>query len=107
VEQMLQDSIIHAKTDIQTRALVEAQTEGKQIIETTTQFISKNNTLLTDMELAETKSAIEELQQLIEKGNKDEINGSIERLNEISRPYAERVMDKAISTAMKGKNIME
>jgi molecular chaperone HscA len=107
VEQMLEDSIIHAKTDIQTRALVEAQTEGRQIIETTAQFITKNKALLTDMELNETKSAIEELQQLIEKGSKDELNGAIEKLNEISRPYAERVMDKAISTAMKGKNIME
>lgn len=107
VEQMLQDSIIHAKTDIQTRALVEAQTEGRQIIETTAQFIAKNKILLTDTELNETGSAIEELQQLIEKGNKDELNGAIEKLNEISRPYAERIMDKAISTAMKGKNIME
>ncbi len=107
VEQMLEDSLIHAKTDIQTRALVEAQTEGRQIIETTAQFIIKNKALLTDMELNETKSAIEELQQLIEKGSKDELNGAIEKLNEISRPYAERVMDKAINTAMKGKNIME
>ena len=44
---------------------------------------------------------------VIENGNKDEILSNIERLNEISRPYAERVMDEAISKAMKGKNITE
>ena len=32
---------------------------------------------------------------------------TIEKLNEISRPYAERLMDEAISKAIKGKNIME
>jgi molecular chaperone HscA len=107
VEKMLLDSITHAKDDIQTRALVEAQTEGKQIIETTTQFINKHNSLLTPKELADTNEATEQLRLLIEKGNKDEIHTAIEKLNEISRPYAERVMDEAINNAMKGKNIME
>lgn len=107
VEEMLLDSITHAKDDIQTRALVEAQTEGRQIIETTSQFIIKNKALLTETELMDMNAAINMLQELIGKGSKDEINGAIEQLNEISRPYAERVMDKAISTAMTGKNIME
>ncbi|MBL7746820.1 MAG: Fe-S protein assembly chaperone HscA, partial [Chitinophagaceae bacterium] len=107
VEKMLLDSITHAKDDIQVRALVEAQTEARQILETTSQFIAKNKGLLTEMELADTKEAVTSLEQLIASGNKDELHAGIERLNEISRPYAERVMDKAISTAMKGKNIME
>lgn len=106
VEKMLLDSITHAKEDIQTRALVEAQTEAKQIIETTSQFISKNKNFLTVEELTETMSAINKLTELMDKGNKDEIQGHIEKLNEISRPYAERLMDEAISTAMKGKNLM-
>ncbi len=107
VEKMLADSITHAKDDMQTRALVEAQTEAKQIIGTTTQFTSKNKNFLTEKELKETELAIQQLNGLIEKGNKDEIHTAIEKLNEISRPYAERLMDEAIGKAMKGKNIME
>jgi molecular chaperone HscA len=107
VEKMLADSITHAKNDMQTRALVEAQTEAKQIIDTTSQFISKNRSFLTEQELTETGVAIRQLTILIERGNKDEIHTAIEKLNEISRPYAERLMDEAISKAMKGKNIME
>jgi len=105
VEQMLLDSITHAKDDIQVRALVEAQTEAQQILESTTQFIAKNRGFLTEQELAETETAIEKLSGLVMTGNKDEIHGSIEKLNEISRPYAERLMDEAISTVMKGKKI--
>ena len=107
VEKMLFDSITHAKDDIQVRALVEAQTEGRQIIETTSQFIIKNNDFLNAEERNETEIAMQNLAGLIENGNKDEIHTAIEKLNEISRPYAERLMDDAISKAMKGKNIME
>lgn len=35
------------------------------------------------------------------------IHSKIEELNDISRPYAERVMDKAISSAMKDKSVYE
>jgi molecular chaperone HscA len=107
VEKMLMDSIAHAKEDMQTRALVEAQTEARQIIDSTSQFITKNKTFLSGQELSETEKAIQQLAGLLENGNKDEIHAGIEKLNEISRPYAERLMDEAISKAIKGKNIME
>jgi molecular chaperone HscA len=107
VEKMLMDSITHAKDDMQTRALVEARTEARQIIDTTSRFITKNRSFLTEQEITETESAITSLGNLLEKNNKDEIHAATEKLNEISRPYAERLMDEAISKAIKGKNIME
>lgn len=107
VEQMLMDSITHAKKDMTTRALVEAQTEAQQILATTSQFINKNKGFLTVQELSDTETAMKKLNELLETGNKDEIHTVIEKLNEISRPYAERLMDEAIGKAMKGKNIME
>jgi molecular chaperone HscA len=107
VEKMLLDSITNAKDDIQLRALVEAQTEARQIIDTTGQFLTRNKALLTDKELDDTSKAMDALEVLITSGTKDEIQMGIEKLNDISRPYAERVMDTAISSAMRGKNIME
>jgi molecular chaperone HscA len=105
VEKMLLDSITHAKEDMQTRALVEAKTEGQQILAATKQFLDKNTSFLTDEEISATHEAINELESKIASGNKDEIHTAIEKLNELSRPYAERLMDHAISTAMKGKVI--
>jgi len=107
VEKMLMDSIAHAREDIQVRALVEAQTEAKQIIDTTTQFILKNSNFLSDEEIQKTRQAMDALSVLTTKGAKDEIQAGIEKLNEISRPYAERLMDEAISKAIKGKSITE
>ena len=105
VEQMLMDSIAHAKEDIQTRAFVEAQTEAKQILETTEQFLKKNRSFLSVQELEMTQTSMNNLTKILLNGNKDEIHSAIEKLNEISRPFAERLMDHAISTAMKGKKI--
>jgi len=105
VERMLMESITHAREDMNTRALVEARTEGEQLISATLNFIKKNNSLLSAQEIEETNQAVNELQLLLAGSNKDAIHYSIEKLNEISRPYAERVMDTAIGVAMKGKKI--
>ncbi len=105
VEKMLMESITHAKEDISTRALVEARTEAIQILDTTRQFIQRNTGFLTATELADTEIAMDELSLLQEQGTKDEIQAGIERLNEISRPYAERLMDTAVAAALKDKSI--
>ncbi len=107
VEKMLLDSITHAREDMATRALVEAQTEARQILDTTEHFLVKNKSLLTEKEIMATKEAIQNLQSVMESGDKDKVQKAIEELNERSRPFAERVMDHAISTAMKGKSIRD
>ena len=107
VEKMLLDSITHAKEDISTRAVVEAVTEAQQLLETTNRFLEKNYSFLTPEEIENTKKAMQELQILVKTGDKDQVHSGIEKLNEISRPYAERLMDHAISYSMKGKNILE
>lgn len=105
VEKMLLSSITHAKDDIAKRSLIEARTEGEQLLETTEKFIQKNAGHLYQDELLQTAEAMQALQLALTMEDKDLIHNKIEALNDISRPYAERVMDLAISTAMKGKNI--
>jgi len=105
VEKMLLDSITHAKDDIATRALVEARTEAEQLLETTEKFIQKNATHLSKDELMQTAAAMQALQLASTMDDKDLIHTKVEQLNDISRPYAERIMDQAVSAAMKGKTI--
>ena len=105
VEAMLTDSITHAKEDIATRALVEARTEGEQLLETTEKFIQKNTAHLSKEELIATAAAMQALQLSLTLDDKDLIHTKVEKLNEISRPYAERIMDEAVSSAMKGREV--
>ena len=94
-----------AKDDIATRAITEARTEGEQLLKTTERFLQKNATQLSKDELLETANAMQALQLAITMDDKDLIHKKIEELNDISRPYAERLMDTAIAGAMKGKAI--
>ncbi|MEO6404033.1 MAG: molecular chaperone DnaK [Ferruginibacter sp.] len=105
VEQMLLDSITHAKDDVSARALAEARAEGEQLLKTTERFLQKNTTLLSKEEILETANAMQALQMAITMEDKDLIQTKHELLNDISRPYAERIMDQAVSAAMKGKSI--
>lgn len=105
VEKMLMDSITHAHTDIAARALAEARTEGEQLLKTTERFLQKNSTSLSREELLQTADAMQALQLALTMADKNLIQSKTEELNNISRPYAERIMDEAVSKAMKGKSV--
>ena len=107
VEKMLLESIQYATEDIKVRALVEAKTEAQQLIDTTQKFLTKNAEFLLREEIDATNKAMTDLGISLDSGDKDLIHQRTEALNEISRPYAERVMDLAISKAMSGKSIKD
>ena len=107
VEKMLMESIQHASEDIKIRALVEAKTEAQQLVDTTQKFLNKNAGFLLPEEIAATTKAIDDLRSALDSEDKDLIHQKTESLNEISRPYAERVMDMAINKAMSGKSIKD
>lgn len=106
VERMLLDSLTHAKEDMQTRALVEASTEAEQMIVTTEKFVAKHRELLSEAELATTQTHLQQLRDAIAAKDKDRVQKETEQLNEVTRPFAERVMDAALKDAMKGKKIV-
>jgi Fe-S protein assembly chaperone HscA len=105
VEQMLMDSITHAKDDVSARMLIEAKTEADQMVYTVERFLEKNGSLLNAEEISNTHIHLEALKAALATGDKDLIHAKIDDLNNFTRPFAERVMDVAISTAMKGKSI--
>jgi molecular chaperone HscA len=103
VEKILFDSMQNAEKDIEKRALAEAKTEAEQLLQTIEKFIQKNIAALTQAEINATSLAIQSLQLSMQMEDKNLIQAKTEVLNNISRPYAERVMDEAVSNAMKGK----
>ena len=105
VEKMLLDSITHAKEDMQIRALVEARTEGEEILAVTEKFIAKNASLLTAEEITATASAMQALQLALTMEDKNLVHSKIEELNEVTRPFAERAMDVAVGEALRGRVI--
>ena len=105
VEQMLLDSMQHAKEDMALRALTEAKTEAEQLLQTTENFLQKNFQQLTKDELTATSLAMQALQLALDMNDKNLIQTKTEELNDISRPYAERIMDEAIQKNLAGNKI--
>jgi molecular chaperone HscA len=105
VEKMLIDSITHAKSDVEQRMLIEARSEAEQLVYTAERFIEKHAQYLTAIEISETQVHIEALKAALQTVVKDDILKKADELNEFTRPFAERVMDVAVSSAMKGKSI--
>ena len=105
VEKMLIDSVENAKEDVSKRMLIEARTEGEQMVYTVESFLAKNTEQVSETEIADTQNLIQSLKNALGSGDKDLILKSIDELNDFTRPFAERLMNTAISTAMKGKAI--
>ncbi len=105
VEKMLIDSVENAKEDVSKRMLIEARTEGEQMVYIVERFLAKNTEQVSETEIADTQNLIQSLKNALGSGDKDLILKSIDELNEFTRPFAERLMNTAISTAMKGKAI--
>ena len=105
VEKMLIDSIQNAKEDVSKRMIIEARTEGEQMVYTVERFLEKNSAQVSEQEANDTQKLISALKSSLSSGDKDQIHKSIDELNEFTRPFAERLMNTAISSAMKGKAI--
>ncbi len=105
LEQMLLDSLVHAKEDMSYRSLKEAITEAQNLCYATQNFIKKNKEELSEFELEKTGIYIEHLKTAISIEDKDQILKAHDELNDFTKSYAERLMDKAIVMALKGKTI--
>ena len=107
VEKMLLDSFTNAENDFQTRLLIETQEEAKMLISRTKQFINKNHSAFSTSEITEIEQLIIQLQQKISDNNRTTIQNAIQKLDDISRPFAEKIMDEAVRKALIGTNIQQ
>lgn len=107
VERMLESGLLNAQADIQLRLEKEAVNEAQQLIYTAERFLEKHGTCLSEEEILGTKQRIQHLSGLIHSNNRDAILSGVEALNDYTRPFAERIMDIAVSSALKGNKIQE
>jgi molecular chaperone HscA len=105
VEQMLMDSLVNAKDDVAARLLIEARTAAEQLLYQVNNFTRKNRQHLTETELTATEAQVATVQTALAGTERDPILKAMDELDELTRPYAERVMNISIQQAMAGKKI--
>ena len=106
VEQMLMDSITHARDDVSARMQIEARSTAEQMLYQVERFVEKNGEHLTEEEIVLTRKNLQHLKDVLASGgDKDAIYGAVDVLEAQTSPFAERVMQISIKKAMSGKKI--
>lgn len=105
VEQMLLDSLTHAREDVSARMVIEARTVAEQMIYQVERFVGKNAEHLTAEEVTQTTARTQALKDSLASNEKDTILKAVDELEALTSPFAERVMNISIKQAMTGKKI--
>ncbi|MCB9245383.1 MAG: Fe-S protein assembly chaperone HscA [Flavobacteriales bacterium] len=105
IEEMLAASLMNAKDDMAFRALTEARNEAENLILSAEKFLKNYAGELNESENDRVVELVDQLRAFKKDGSKDEILEGIERLNKFTRPFAEKLMDIAVASALKGRSI--
>jgi Fe-S protein assembly chaperone HscA len=107
IERMLEESIDLGETDIEQRLLINARNEALQLMTALAKQLKEYGELIADEERQGIDQTVTELDAV--RGGEDRalIVRLVEQLNELSTPFAERIMNYAISEALEKKSIDE
>jgi molecular chaperone HscA len=99
---MLYDSLDNAEQDMARRFLTEARVEARRNLLALDAALVKDGGLLSAEERAGIDAARARLETAISAEDRDEINAAGEALEALSKPFAERRMDRGIREALSG-----
>ena len=105
IERMLMDSMQHARSDILERLLREAATEARRSVEEVVSAFSTDSSLLLPGEEHTIRTQMAVVEKAAHGRDRDLIDAETTRLHDVTRPFAERRMDRAIALALKGAHI--
>jgi molecular chaperone HscA len=104
---MLYDSLDHAEEDMTRRLLTEARVEAKRNLLALDSALGKDGGLLSVEERAELDAARARIETAMAGEDRDEINAAAEALETLSKPFAERRMDRGIREALSGMAVKD
>ena len=104
---MLYDSMDNAEADMNLRLLTEARVEARRGLLALDAALAKDGGLLSSEERAGIDAARARLEAAMAGESRDEINAAAEALEALSKPFAERRMDRGIREALSGLSVGE
>lgn len=105
IEKMLLEALEYGQADLQARRLAERRVEAERILMATEQGLETDADLLDIVERAHIMVAIERLQNAIKDDDIAVIDHEIANLDALTKRWAGRRMDRAISNAISGKRL--
>ncbi len=104
---MLRDSLVFAREDMERRLLIEVRVEAERVLLALAAALKADGSLLPAAERAVIDRASERLKTAISGTDRDLINAAVEALDQVTHPFAQRRMDRAVQMALKGHSLDE
>ncbi|MDQ3032309.1 MAG: Fe-S protein assembly chaperone HscA [Myxococcota bacterium] len=105
IEKMLMDAYEHGEDDVAARALREQRVEAERVLHATQKAIDQDPDLLPDAERAAIERAMERVRDAAAKDDHRIVAARIEELDDTTRDFAGRRMDRAIKGALSGREL--
>jgi len=107
IEDMLEDAIDHAETDIDQRFLIEARIEAEQILHTLGKAMHSDGDLLIDDEGPTLERLMAELTEAMKGTDRPRISDLSKQVDDASAAFAQRRIERDIDRALGGKSTDE
>src|SRR6202050_2282144 len=106
-ERMLEEAIDLGEQDLEERLLISARNDAEQILGALRKQLGEFGRLVPDGERARMDEVAERLEAARTGSGRELIAKLGEELNEVTTPFAERIMDAAIKLALEKKSVEE
>jgi Fe-S protein assembly chaperone HscA len=107
VARMVEEGYVHAEADVEARLLIEAQTEADTVAGHVARALRQGAALTTVAERAEIETALAALGEARAGTDRGRIQAATRRLNELTRPLADRLMEAALRDAVESRRADE
>ena len=105
VEQMLLDALDHGEEDLTMRRLAEGRVEAHRILHATSKGLTADADLLAAGERERIEAAFAALEQSVRGDDPARVRTRIEELDDATKAFAERRMNRAIARAIEGRRV--
>jgi Fe-S protein assembly chaperone HscA len=107
IERMLEEAIDLGEQDLEERLLISARNDADQILGALRKQLGEFGRLVNTGERARMDEVAERLEAARIGTDRELIAKLVEQLNEVTTPFAERIMDAAIKLALEKKSVEE
>jgi molecular chaperone HscA len=107
VEEMLMAALDHGEEDLAARRLAEERVEAGRVLSATKKALEGDTDLLEAPERAAIEEAVRDLEEAVQGTNASLIHARLDMLDQATKPWAGRRMDRAVAKAIAGKDVTE
>jgi molecular chaperone DnaK (HSP70) len=107
IERMLEESIDLGEQDLEQRMLIGARNDAAQMLGALAKQLGEYGSLIQADERGRIEECVSRLEAARNGTDRAYISSLVEELNQLTTPFAERIMDYAISRALEKKSVEE